>query len=97
MNFHVICFFTKNLIGSIHLTATKMHCQNSTNLLNILVCNLHVKRMILENYGKLYRNQIINLLKKKNFNGPFSWMGFNCLKASEPLRGDSLLFTTKSQ
>ena len=22
-------------------------------------------------------------------------MGFNCLKATEPLRGDSLLFTTK--
>ena len=27
--------------------------------------------------------------------GPFLWMGFNCLKASEPLRGGSLLFTTK--
>ena len=26
---------------------------------------------------------------------PFLWMGFNCLKATEPLRGDSLLFTTK--
>ena len=23
-------------------------------------------------------------------------MGFNCLKTSEPLRGDSLLFTTRS-
>ena len=23
------------------------------------------------------------------------WMGFNYLKAAEPLRGDSLLFTTK--
>ena len=23
-------------------------------------------------------------------------MGFNCLKATEPLRGDSLLFTNKS-
>ena len=23
-------------------------------------------------------------------------MGFNCLKATEPLQGDSLLFTTKS-
>ena len=35
---------------------------------------------------------IINL----NFMAPFLWMGFNCLKATEPLRGDSLLFTTKS-
>ena len=28
--------------------------------------------------------------------GPFLLMGFNCLKAIGPLRGDSLLFTTKS-
>ena len=27
--------------------------------------------------------------------GPFLWMGFNCLKATQPLWGDSLLFTTK--
>ena len=26
----------------------------------------------------------------------FLWMGFNCLKATEPLRGDSLFFTTQS-
>ena len=26
---------------------------------------------------------------------PLLWMGFNCLKGKEPLRGDSLLFTTK--
>ena len=34
--------------------------------------------------------------KIKKLCGPFLWMGFNCLKASEPLRGGSLLFTTKS-
>ena len=27
--------------------------------------------------------------------GPFSWMGFNYLKAKEPLRGGTLLFITK--
>ena len=27
--------------------------------------------------------------------GPFSWMKFKCFKATEPLRGDSLLFTTQ--
>ena len=32
---------------------------------------------------------------KKTLCGPFLWMGFNCLKATEPLRGESLLFTTK--
>ena len=33
--------------------------------------------------------------RKENY-GPFLWMGFNCLKATEPLRGYSLLFTTQS-
>ena len=28
---------------------------------------------------------------KKKLYGPFLWMGFNCLKATGPLRGDSLL------
>ena len=32
---------------------------------------------------------------KKKLYGPFLWMGFNCLKATEPLRGGTLLFTTK--
>ena len=32
---------------------------------------------------------------KKTLYGPFLWMGFNCLKATEPLR-ESLLFTNKS-
>ena len=33
---------------------------------------------------------------KKHY-GPFFWMGFNCFKATEPLRGDSLLFNTNSR
>ena len=32
-------------------------------------------------------------LKRNDF---FLWMGFNWLKATEPLRGDSLFFTTQS-
>ena len=38
----------------------------------------------------LYQNNL-----KKNFMAPF-WMGFNCLKATVPLRRDTLLFTTTS-
>ena len=30
---------------------------------------------------------------KKTIMAPFLWMVFNCLKATEPLQGDSLLFT----
>ena len=33
---------------------------------------------------------------KNKLYGPFLWMGFNCLKAAEPLLGDSFLFTTTS-
>ena len=34
-------------------------------------------------------------LKKQKLYGSFLWMGFNCLRATEPLQGGSLLFTTK--
>ena len=34
-------------------------------------------------------------LRKTQVYGPFLWMGFNCLKATKPLQGGSLLFTTK--
>ena len=37
-----------------------------------------------------------NIYSTKNFFFLFLWMGFNFLKATEPLRGDSLLFTSKS-
>ena len=42
------------------------------------------------------RFPIILLLKKNIFYSSFLWLGFNCIKATEPLRGDSLLFTTRS-
>ena len=37
----------------------------------------------------------LTYFRLKNFNDPFLWMGFNCLKATEPLLWCSLLFTTK--
>ena len=41
-------------------------------------------------------NSIINVqLGSKFASVAFLWMGFNCLKATEPLREDSLLFTTQ--
>ena len=33
---------------------------------------------------------------KKETLWPFLWLGFNCLKNTEPLQGSSLLFTTES-
>ena len=35
------------------------------------------------------------IMNLKKLYGPSLWMGFNCLKAIESLRGGSLLFTTK--
>ena len=37
----------------------------------------------------------VSITTKKLY-GPFLWIGLNCLKATEPQRGDSLLFITKS-
>ena len=34
-------------------------------------------------------------MKNLKLYDPFLWMGFNCLKAIEPLSGNSLLFTTQ--
>ena len=34
--------------------------------------------------------------QSKKLYGPFLWMEFNCLKTTEPLREDSLLFTTNN-
>ena len=42
--------------------------------------------MHLRQPGFAYKKQLYSL---------FLWMGFNCLKAIEPPRGGSLLFTTK--
>ena len=37
------------------------------------------------------------LVKNKRLYDPFLWIGFDCLKAAEPIVGDSLLLTTRSQ
>ena len=46
---------------------------------------------------KVICQQSLNDFFYKNFMAPFYvYMVFNCLKAAEPLLGDSLLLTTKS-
>ena len=41
--------------------------------------------------GNVNHHGIERTLKK--LDGSFLWMGFNCLKAMDSLRGDGLLFT----
>ena len=45
-------------------------------------------------FSNFITNKLITADDKK-FYGPFLWMGFNCLKATEPLQRGSLLFTAK--
>ena len=48
---------------------------------------------------KIIAFDLMSAFKLKNLKklfGPFLWMGFNCLKTTEPMRGDSLLFNTLS-
>ena len=40
-------------------------------------------------------NGTLGIEKILKLYGPFLWMGLNCLKATEPLQGDSLLFTDR--
>ena len=53
--------------------------------------NISWFRFILQIY---FSEWVLIFLKKKPY-GPFLWMGFNYLKATEPQRGDNLLFTFK--
>ena len=66
--------------------------------LNILtLCHL-LGPIWYQNLNVLQFPQKLNNVRKKTLKlyGPFLWIGVNCLKATEPLRGDRLLFITKS-
>ena len=39
----------------------------------------------------------MEIIGKRKLYGPFFWMGFNCLKATEPLQGDSYFLPFISQ
>ena len=46
---------------------------------------------------KLVMNFQKTLESLKKLYDPFLWMGFNCVKAAEPLRGDSLLCRARTK
>ena len=52
----------------------------------------HIKGSKIRLYRKI---QVQKQKKTKKLYDSFLWVGFDCRKATEPLRGDSLLFTTK--
>ena len=47
-------------------------------------------------YYSYKKTSVVNLTKKIDSFIPFIWMEFSRLKSTKPLRGDSLIFTTKS-
>ena len=61
---------------------------------SVSCCNANSCTFAIEYYVEKRKIQIKKTLK--TLYGPFSQRRFNCLKAREPLRGESLLFTTKS-
>ena len=83
------------------------YCKVSNLGLNVTIKGLHHMR-ILQDFSKQLCYILWNTCEerhipseihysKKKLYGPFLWIGFNCLKAIETLRGDSLLFTTSLQ
>ena len=82
------------------------YCKVSNLGLNVTIKGLHHMR-ILQDFSEQLCYILWNTCEerhipseihysKKKLYGPFLWIGLNCLKAIETLRGDSLLFTTKS-
>ena len=79
VNFCNVWFWTKNFIFKLYSIEKLWTLIVSKNLFLALVMEIHLMQSI--------------LVKTKNFMVPFLWMGLNCLKATEPLQGDSLLIT----
>ena len=77
MNFCNVWFWTKNFIFKLYSIEKLWTLIVSKNLFLALVMEIHLMQSI--------------LVKTLWF--LFLWMGLNCLKATEPLQGDSLLFT----
>ena len=57
--------------------------------------NISKVRFILQIYSSEWVLFTVLIFFLKKFCAPFLWMGLDCLKAIEPLRGDTLLLTTK--
>ena len=60
------------------------HCIGKNILFQSSFNQLFLRIGILLDSDQWPRNYFENLLIKKNNYGPFLWMGFNCLKATEP-------------
>ena len=63
---------------------------NKKMLTRFVLLLFSIKEQISIRFSPTGNNRFI----KKNLYGPFLWVGFNCLKATEALRAGSLLFTT---
>ena len=82
-------FQTCPLIGAFKLSNFKFrNCL--TQFMPLFFFHRKWHRKWLLAWNELILKLIDGLLK---LYGPFLWMGFNCLKTTKPIRGDSLLFT----
>ena len=70
----------------------------TSNLHNKLSVTLRPGGMMIIGQVRLVPSSVVQSWPwhtKKTFHGPFLLIGFNCFRATDPLRGDSLLLTTK--
>ena len=66
----------------------KLFLLNINDLPDDFICNIAIYTNDTTLYSKC--NQASDMWQQKNIPyAPFFWMGFSCLKATEPLRGDS--------
>ena len=79
-----------------HVTSEEVYRILLTNISNMDCLNRQEEKLA-QHLTILHKFQRILTFKKnfKNFMVPFLWMGFNIVQATEPLRGGSLIFTTK--
>ena len=71
-------------------------CQKLTWRPILLTWKIEVSRIsVLLDRNYITKYLTFCYLKHFKLYGPYLWIGFNCLKATEPLWGGSLLFTTQ--
>ena len=95
---HLFYYLLAALVFTFFMVPTTLDISTDWKLNKRLNNCLSIFRKSCVRRGEYLRGNDLHKLhegRKKNLYGPFLWMGFNFLKATEPLRGGRLLFTTK--
>ena len=82
-------------VNKLHLAVNYFRKNVPSWMFNIYLCPKYTSiwRFCCGTKLKTDKESYLFLKKKNKFYCPFLWMVFICLKATDPLRGDSVLFT----